>query len=303
MKHEGVGGAYVGGREGVPLPTFDKPRTTTAPPSPKPRGLDWSKHRAPDAAPDDELEAKRKRHTRCAVCGRPIEQPRRRSGMCDACQADGELRFGDSADHARLDQELDRLEQRDPVVREARRRLDDVVQRITRPDDHVKAPSEPPEAAGEPCSVCGPGYRVGDDGCRHGGDHGLRVTLSQILHRHVLQHDMPSVCPGCGGWVGNVALVELVYAFTTCTCGVTSFAHLVEQTWHRSCFTSPPGPAALPSNRVIDQNGNHVTPHADETPPSAAEIRAWARANGFTVPDRGRMSQTVHDAYERAHEC
>jgi hypothetical protein len=35
--------------------------------------------------------------------------------------------------------------------------------------------------------------------------------------------------------------------------------------------------------------------------PSPADIRAWARENGFEVPDRGRVSQQVRDAYLAAH--
>src|SRR5689334_23698727 len=31
--------------------------------------------------------------------------------------------------------------------------------------------------------------------------------------------------------------------------------------------------------------------------PSPADIRSWARDNGFEVPDRGRVSQQVRDAY------
>ncbi|MFL6107686.1 MAG: Lsr2 family protein [Marmoricola sp.] len=35
--------------------------------------------------------------------------------------------------------------------------------------------------------------------------------------------------------------------------------------------------------------------------PSPADIRSWARENGFEVPDRGRVSQQVKDAYVAAH--
>ncbi len=35
--------------------------------------------------------------------------------------------------------------------------------------------------------------------------------------------------------------------------------------------------------------------------PAPAEIRAWARDNGFDVPERGRVSQEVRDAYAAAH--
>lgn len=33
----------------------------------------------------------------------------------------------------------------------------------------------------------------------------------------------------------------------------------------------------------------------------AAEIRAWARDNGFDVPERGRVSAEVREAYSAAH--
>ena len=35
--------------------------------------------------------------------------------------------------------------------------------------------------------------------------------------------------------------------------------------------------------------------------PSPADIRAWARDNGFNVPDRGRVSSEVREAYAAAH--
>ena len=35
--------------------------------------------------------------------------------------------------------------------------------------------------------------------------------------------------------------------------------------------------------------------------PSAREIRDWARSNGFDVPDRGRVSSEVREAFEKAN--
>ena len=35
--------------------------------------------------------------------------------------------------------------------------------------------------------------------------------------------------------------------------------------------------------------------------PSAAEIRAWAKENGLDVPERGRVSAEVREAYAAAH--
>jgi hypothetical protein len=35
--------------------------------------------------------------------------------------------------------------------------------------------------------------------------------------------------------------------------------------------------------------------------PSAADIRTWARENGYTLSDRGRVPAEVRDAYAAAH--
>lgn len=35
--------------------------------------------------------------------------------------------------------------------------------------------------------------------------------------------------------------------------------------------------------------------------PAAKDVRAWAQANGHTVPERGRIPQEVRDAYDAAH--
>lgn len=35
--------------------------------------------------------------------------------------------------------------------------------------------------------------------------------------------------------------------------------------------------------------------------PSPAEMREWARANGFEVSERGRISEKVREAYAAAH--
>lgn len=40
-------------------------------------------------------------------------------------------------------------------------------------------------------------------------------------------------------------------------------------------------------------------PTAEPTP---AELRAWARENGITVGDRGRVPATVHAAFTVAHK-
>lgn len=37
------------------------------------------------------------------------------------------------------------------------------------------------------------------------------------------------------------------------------------------------------------------------TPPSAAEVRAWAKQQGINVPSRGKLSKVVLDEYYAAH--
>ena len=40
---------------------------------------------------------------------------------------------------------------------------------------------------------------------------------------------------------------------------------------------------------------------SETTGPSAADIRAWARENGWEVPERGRVSAEVRQAYAAAN--
>ncbi|MGA8255106.1 MAG: Lsr2 family protein [Nocardioides sp.] len=40
---------------------------------------------------------------------------------------------------------------------------------------------------------------------------------------------------------------------------------------------------------------------SSDTGPSAREVRDWARSNGFTVPDRGRIPGEVRDAFDAAN--
>ena len=40
---------------------------------------------------------------------------------------------------------------------------------------------------------------------------------------------------------------------------------------------------------------------AASRPGSSAEIREWARNNGWDIPERGRIASEVREAYEAAH--
>lgn len=49
------------------------------------------------------------------------------------------------------------------------------------------------------------------------------------------------------------------------------------------------------------RGGGRRTSGASSNGPSAAEVRAWAKENGYTVPDRGRIPADVRSAYDAAH--
>ncbi|WP_130866243.1 histone-like nucleoid-structuring protein Lsr2 [Acidipropionibacterium timonense] len=47
--------------------------------------------------------------------------------------------------------------------------------------------------------------------------------------------------------------------------------------------------------------GRRTRGHRPTGGPTANEIRRWARDNGLEVSDRGRVSNEVREAYDRAH--
>ncbi|WP_395657044.1 Lsr2 family protein [Nocardioides sp.] len=49
------------------------------------------------------------------------------------------------------------------------------------------------------------------------------------------------------------------------------------------------------------RGGRRTSAAAAAGGPSAKEIREWARENGHDVPDRGRVSAEVREAYDKAH--
>ena len=71
-------------------------------------------------------------------------------------------------------------------------------------------------------------------------------------------------------------------------------AHLWAETEHPAIerITSPPGESAATD---LDR-----APDAPQ--PSTAEARAWARANGLSVPDRGKLRPEVWMAWRTAHQ-
>ena len=53
--------------------------------------------------------------------------------------------------------------------------------------------------------------------------------------------------------------------------------------------------------RRTSSSGSKRSAGSSSGGPSAAEIRAWARENGHDVPERGRVSAEVREAYAAAH--
>lgn len=131
---------YVGGSQGIPVPLYGQERRIPKTPSkPTPTGLDWSKHRAPDAAP----EGATVQQAKCPTCRSYVLETSIVDSRCHICiQADVDRdALTRPLPETTLDQELKHLEQTNPVVREAASRLNDVIERITHPEDHVQAPS------------------------------------------------------------------------------------------------------------------------------------------------------------------
>ena len=47
-------------------------------------------------------------------------------------------------------------------------------------------------------------------------------------------------------------------------------------------------------------NRRQVSRNAASSPEQSRALRDWAKQNGYTVSDRGRVSQTIKDAFESA---
>lgn len=53
-----------------------------------------------------------------------------------------------------------------------------------------------------------------------------------------------------------------------------------------------PAPTAAPKRRGAPKGSGRQ---------DVAAVRAWARENGHTVPDRGRLKPDIFEAYDKAH--
>lgn len=55
------------------------------------------------------------------------------------------------------------------------------------------------------------------------------------------------------------------------------------------------------ARKVSRTTGNARRTRSTPTGPSAADVRTWATANGYEVPEKGRIPADVRDAYNAAH--
>jgi hypothetical protein len=55
------------------------------------------------------------------------------------------------------------------------------------------------------------------------------------------------------------------------------------------------------ARQVSGRSGRRSAPKQVASGAAPSEIRAWARENGFDVPERGRVAAEVREAYAAAH--
>lgn len=60
-------------------------------------------------------------------------------------------------------------------------------------------------------------------------------------------------------------------------------------------------PAKTAAAKTPAKAKSKTAPKADAAPTDSAKIREWARKNGFSVGDRGRIRPEITEAYKNAH--
>ena len=77
--------------------------------------------------------------------------------------------------------------------------------------------------------------------------------------------------------------------------------HPPEPAPQRSRVTRTKKTPAAGTKTASKQAQGRKKPAPSAPGPTNAELRAWARANNMTVADRGQISNTIRDAYAKAH--
>ena len=99
--------------------------------------------------------------------------------------------------------------------------------------------------------------------------------------------DTPAVDTVAFGYDG------VAYEFELCQQHLDEY-HRVMQGFAGAARRSGPG------SRRAGSGGGSKSSRAAGNPSELAQVREWARANGYEVNDRGRIPAQVRDAYDRA---
>ena len=70
---------------------------------------------------------------------------------------------------------------------------------------------------------------------------------------------------------------------------------------HADELTNALAPYVASGRKVSGRGGSVRTSASKSDPAELQKIRDWAKKNGHTVSDRGRIAASVRDAYDAAH--
>lgn len=126
------------------------------------------------------------------------------------------------------------------------------------------------------------------------------APTGQTLELHSRRWDHPgrtlNQCPRCDVDLMRVALTELAYVFDTCNCGVSTYTHLVEQMWHRTCHAAESGDRAV---TALEQSARYIL-DAQRSALALAHKAILAEANAGKASIPARQQVTYPGGLRRA---
>ncbi len=103
----------------------------------------------------------------------------------------------------------------------------------------------------------------------------------------------------------NIVLVDDIDqsdAEETVTFGLDGKEYAIDlNSKHASSLRDALAPYVAHGRPVSGRGGRRSSAKAAASGTAPSEIRAWARANGYDVPERGRVAAEVREAYAAAH--
>lgn len=117
------------------------------------------------------------------------------------------------------------------------------------------------------------------------GEQPVRTTTTGDGLAIPKPHERKAGCPGCGARTATVALTKLVKTHEVCSCNQAEYTHLVERTWHRTCFIS--------ANAAGVAAGPQATP---PTPYAATRLDALRalRREGYSVVSTDALAERLY---------